>query len=468
MKELIRKYTDRKYWLIPFSVIIICFITFVSAALPRDGDIYFIVANGEYILKHGFPKYNPFVFHEGLKIVIQQWIPSVAAYLGFKGPIWAFLILETMLGLYLLIYAIYKIVNATEPSRQRSLLMATIAVSSMLYLFAGKPMLYSIILLAFQLYVCESKKSWLWLPLIVLLEANIHASFIAFHFVYLLPYIVPGITKYLKNTADYGYIKALPLILAASLINPYGTAGALYLYNSYGTDLVSLKINELQPLAPDMIWFWILIAYLLFTAVQIYRLHIKRKKPIESTKFYLFAGSVLLIILFPQARNYIFTLLGSIPLISTFIPKFKGKAPPAKAMWGLAAATVIMTIVTIPSLPEKMPSMPVKSAEYMQQQENYVLYNGFNEGSYFEYKGVKSFIDARPELYMKKLNGKADVMEDYLTLALSDDSKKIDKLIEKYGFTHFCVRKDSILADYLQKQGKEPYLRDGDFLLFLN
>ena len=455
-------FKEPQYWLIPFGVLFLCFIAYTTCHIPRDGDLYFMVANGDYIINNGFPKENPFVIHDGLKIVIQQWIPSVIAYFGYTKLGYAFVEIESVIGLFALVFVIYKLIDRSGPA---SFLAACIMVSTMMYLFVGKPMLYSMILLVTQMYVCENKKSWLWLPLIVLAEANIHASFIAFHFVYLLPYIVPGLTKMLNNRADYRYVKALPIMAIAALVNPYGLEGALYLFNSYGEDLKNVGISELNTISLSDIWGKIALVYLLFIFIQLYRKHIKPKIRIDSDRFYLFAGSLLLLILFPQSRNHIFLIIGSIPLISSLLPSgFKGKTPPTQFMWILALCGMLVTGIFIPKIPNMLPEMTPNGAEYLKGKEC-VLYNVFDEGSFYEMNGVKVFFDSRPELFFEKLNGKSNVIDDF-KIMISKDEDKIAQTIEKYHFTHLSVYKKSTLFKYLKANDYTIVARDGDYYLF--
>ena len=453
-------------WIIPFAIMFLCCIAFTSSRLHRDGDFFFMVANGDYILHHGFPTENPFVIHEGLKIVIQQWIPSVLVY-AFSDHLWGFIMAESIFGLFLLVYVIYKVFSLYN-NKSTSFLSAAIMVSLMLYMFIGKPMLYSMILLVLQFYVCEKKAPWYWLPVIVILEANIHASFIAFHFVYLLPYIFPGLTKLLKNTADYRYIKALPFMAIGALINPYGIDGALYLFNSYGKELKDLGIGELKTLSPKTAWGCATILLLLFIAQRLYSCYIKPGKPIDSHRFYTFAGSLLLLILFPQSRNHIFLIIGSIPLIAVTIPGgFKGKRPPAKIMWLIAGLFIVATLASMATTSSRLPVGVPNSISYLKDKPS-ILYTSFDGGSYFEMNGYKVFVDARPELYFKKLNKKENVIDDFQAMVSKDD-KQITAVIEKYGFTHFNVHRKSAnkhLRQYLNKNGYRIVATDEEFYLY--
>ena len=66
-----------------------------------------------------------------------------------------------------------------------------------------------------------------------------------------------------------------------------------------------------------------------------------------------------------------------------------------------------------------------------------VLYTDFNDGAFFEWYGYKVYLDARPELFAKKINGQKDVMQE--SLDLMDGKLDCDKFIDDYGFTHVIV-----------------------------
>ena len=79
--------------------------------------------------------------------------------------------------------------------------------------------------------------------------------------------------------------------------------------------------------------------------------------------------------------------------------------------------------------------------------ETTVLYTGYNTGGYAEYMGFRSYIDPRAEVFVKKNNGKEDVMLEYYRLQNGDSYYK--DFLDKYRFTHLMVSGSDALSVYL-------------------
>jgi hypothetical protein len=87
--------------------------------------------------------------------------------------------------------------------------------------------------------------------------------------------------------------------------------------------------------------------------------------------------------------------------------------------------------------------------------ENYdkdevVLYTGFNTGGYTEFRGLKSYIDGRAELFFKRFNGKEDIFDEAFSIESKIDFD-FDKFLNKYNFTHIIVYDFSYFNMYLEE-----------------
>ena len=71
------------------------------------------------------------------------------------------------------------------------------------------------------------------------------------------------------------------------------------------------------------------------------------------------------------------------------------------------------------------------------------------DGGYAEYCGFKPYMDARAEVFVKKNNGKADVMKEYNRLEDGDIYYK--DIFDKYKFTHAILYKKGLLYTYISK-----------------
>ena len=79
--------------------------------------------------------------------------------------------------------------------------------------------------------------------------------------------------------------------------------------------------------------------------------------------------------------------------------------------------------------------------------DDVILYVDFNEGGYTEFMGLRSYIDGRAELFVKKFNGKSDIFEEYV--GVRKGTFDCASFVDKYKFTHLMVYNDSVLDEYL-------------------
>ncbi len=113
---------------------------------------------------------------------------------------------------------------------------------------------------------------------------------------------------------------------------------------------------------------------------------------------------------------------------------------------------------------------PIYATEYLLNEINlddYVLYNGFNYGSYLEYKGIKAFMDSRAEVFEKPYND-VEIMYDSNKMEFAQDYEELKPYIEKYHFNLFLVNKDFNLFNILMDNTEHSELLhlDDNFAIF--
>jgi hypothetical protein len=109
-------------------------------------------------------------------------------------------------------------------------------------------------------------------------------------------------------------------------------------------------------------------------------------------------------------------------------------------------------------IPFKITDYIVDNLDY----KNLKFYNTFDTGSYLAFKHIPTFIDTRVEVFLKKFNGKEDIMLDYYNYSPK-------KLIDKYKFDYFIVNSDSDMYDYLIENNYELITSEKEyFYLFKN
>ena len=466
------------YFLI--GVLVTTFMVFILMTEYTDSDMWFILSSGREIVENGIPYTNPFTYIGELDIVIQQWLWCVIVWLvySFSGGIGLFL---TCIMLYFIsVYLICKIAEINNSDTN-----FTFMVASLLFMVSGwffisiRPTMVTVSLLLLQIYLSEryiygySWKNLLWFIPISLLEINLHSSLWVMHFIFIIPYVFPSIKNALIRFSEKEYsIKPflyviIPMALVG-LLNPYGVDGILYLFNSYGSDLNSLGIAELsKPTIVSLqglftVISWLYVAYVLFS---------DRYREWDSHIIYFFLGLSALGVM--HGRNAIYYLIGLILFIIYNI-KNERKEIYVSGTDKMSYVIPIMALaILIPRFDivnnefdmKDTDETPIKAVEYIKENnlEDKNIYTDFNQGAFLEYNGINIFMEARPELYSKKVNNKVDILGDYVKYIMKDvSSEKYKEFLDKYKFDCLCVSEGNILSVYLDGQGEYKLVVEGE------
>lgn len=454
---------------IPFVCCALALLWYLVSAGGMDNDGYWILATGRE-LAEGIPKENPFTFVEGLDIVIQQWAWCLLCYriyevFGSAG------ILVMCAGLSLAVLAVFQAIGKMRGfGRRGSLLRGVLLLLCMQPFLSIRPTFVTVLLLLLQVYVTEryvrDQKQGILLALVplALLETNLHGAVWILHFLFLLPYLVPEIqnpvcTFRKRQFSRKPFLWAVPAMAATGFFNPYGMDGLAYLWRSYGTELKEIGIQELKAPAFDNLGL-LFVVLLVVLAMGIQKAK-GQGRGFYSSDCYLLCGTAILGSM--HIRNLVY-FLAAVLLFSlevtqakkwVFQPKHGAGQLTFLAGLLLSGLLLSWTGENLPWEAEDSANTPVKAADYLEQEGEQAsrIFTTFNAGGYFEFRGFSCFIDARPELYFKSVNGKADVFQDYTDLIQSADSRKLDAVLETYQFEYFCIDDESSLRLYLDLKG---------------
>lgn len=455
LKQLNRNITKKMHvleneavmaWIILLGMCIFAYTIFF------DNDGYFLIATGKEIVENGIPQFNPFFLEEGYRIVVQQWLWDVCLYkvqswFGNYGLyIWS---ITFFLGAMMVLYQIAKQKECKAPW------IPVIFASFICINFVNvRPTMVTVLLLSLQILVVErfqkTGKGLFWLPLLSLLEINIHSALWLMHFIFLMPYIVPPIKNPWIRFREWKFqpkllITIIPMFLVGFL-NPYGVEGMLYLLHSNNSMMKEANILELQH--PEVIEY---AGVCILLGIGIVCWQLSKKRIVSNTAFYFFCGTLLMALL--SRRNLVYFLFGVFMIGTELIGRIEWRVP-AGIMVILITLILSFGVLSLrdPFVTEDSSYTPVKAVEYLKGQEGARIYTGFNEGGYFEYMGFRSFMDPRPELFFKSINKKADVFRDYLNVREAKTDTSIEKVINKYEFEYLCANKGSRLDSYLLRK----------------
>lgn len=454
-----------------------------------DNDIWFILATGEYIVENGIPYTNPFSLHEDMAIVVQQWLHCIIAYLiyshfGFVGLGFGVVFLFAVLAFSL--YKVGRIIRDDSFGSEWILLLMLPVIYTMSPYLTVRPHLYTMIAFTWivgclTLYRHTSKIVYLIpLPFISLLQANLHSSMAVFDLVIIVCFLIPDFMKPLHRRSwlksiqlvDSSYprmplLAVLVICALTLLVNPYFIDGALYVVKSFGAASYANYIAEMNALTPARHPLYaIAAAILIATAIVVGRMGPKR---INFPFALLVLGCGILS--FTQVRNiwlcsifcFFYIIWVSAGHSIRILSDWKGRIPVSAAICAVAAVlSVILCIVNIPQLekrPENNAYTPVAAMDYLDEigadKDKTRILNFFNMGGYIEYRGYRTVIDPRPELWSPSITGSStDYYKEFVDM--SNGETYVDDYIEKYNLNVYIVPKEDAAVDMLKNQ--EIYL----------
>lgn len=446
-----------------FILFIIPILFFVMENFVIDNDFWFTIAEGKYVLKNGFPHTVPFTIYNNLDFIYQSWGTGVIFYLIHKYfGLYGMLFFVTIV-LIIITYFYYKLCMLVSNNNKMLSTIVTIITMSLLAntFITTRPQIFTYLNLILVLYIMElyaktnNKKYLLILPIISLIQINIHGMFFFMLFIFMLPYIVNALKFNFKNSNQKKYdLKPIVLImiimLLTGLINPYGIKNILYVFTSYGQKILNETIIELVPLSFSSSYDKIII----FIIFLVYFLYFKSKN-IPIRYYLLLFGTTYLA--FDCSRSIALFIIGALFPLS-YLYKDKIINIDIERFIPLILKNIIVIsflIVPISSIifikrdfyPESREPIDYLVKNY--NKENIKLYINFNDGSYAVYKEIKVNIDPRAEVYLKKNNHKSDIYDEVEKLEKGMIDYK--EYLDKYKFTHLLINKKDPLYDKLRK-----------------
>ena len=457
----------KNYWyfiLLVIPIIICCY----NSKTP-DNDIWFLLNNGKSILNNGFTNIDTFTIHEGLHYTMQQWLSCVIFYIMFSKFGKYGLLFTVLFFLLLITIVLYKICYCVSKDKVKSVLITTVALSLAYDFYVTRPQIITFLILLLETLYLEKyiqNKNWkslIPLPFLSILLVNCHCSMWYMQFVFVLPFLVDilfikkGKKEILKNLLIF-----VLLMILAGLINPYGIKSIIYVFRAYGIKELNTNIKEMfYPVMNYNPWLFsnLLLYIYIFLAI-----HLCNKK--RDYRFTLFViGTFFLSSL--HKKCIIYFLLWTAYAYSSFDIKIiiKGKIKRIfnskyfvlirTMIYSLIFISMVILLFIIGCKSFKNYNMNYKNEEIVKyiinnyDKEKVRLYASFEEGGYTEFMGLKSYIDPRAELFVKKYNGVYDYFKEYKTITSYPSQDYIKEFLNKYNFTHIIVLDGSVFERYL-------------------
>ncbi len=469
MKKLIKKiknYHPPKFVIYLFLGLIIVFNFLFKKYL--DNDLWFLLKHGEYVLNNGFPTIEPFSMHENLTFVMQQWLSSCFFYLTYHwlGEIGLGILVAIIFLLIIII--IQKIGLLLTNNKFYLASLITIITSLLLTNFmVTRPQIFSyliILLLIYnlELYIKTKKIKYLYyLPILSILEINLHASMWLMLFLFILTYLIDAFNFKISFLKGEGYgnihfLIVLILMFLGGFLNPYGFKNVTYLLGSYNILEINIYIGEMQPvLITDLTGKLVFITIFLVLLTYIFF----KKGKLKTRYLCLLLGTLYLTL--SHYKGYPWFLIGSlIPLNYYLKDYFKNYNFHKKYSFKFKTIVILEYLIIIIFLflisynnqnTSFLKNQLVKSVNYLNNNysKDLTIYTNYNDGSYLLYNNYKVYLDPRAEVYLKAKNKKEDIFKEYYKL--QNQELDVKKFLDKYQFTLLFLDKNDYLYTYLQE-----------------
>lgn len=453
-------------------IVIILFLNFILMNLKyvkglQTIDLFYLIPQGKYILNNGIYHIDPFSIHSGLHVVVQNYMSSCLFYLIFKVFSWNGFVIYTIICNALICYLIYKICLLIS-SNNKSLSIIIMVINDILlyYFLVPRPQLLSYINLLLVIYLLElyvhknSKKYLYFIPLISILQINMHASLWIMIFLFMLPYIVEGIFKK-YNIKPILFIFLISLV--CGLINPYGFENITFIFGSFHNKYMTSLIFELYKTGFNTLWGTIFLIILIINSL-IYIIFVNKKVKIRYLCLYLGTmilglsslkgfSNYLLCSIFPFAyyfRNKKFNIDYSImsKLCNIFI----------------IVLIIISSLLIVLKRNEVQEYVAGNSYSFLLKhydKDDIRLYSIMEDGGYGMFLGVKSYLDCRAEYFIKYNNKKYDILKEYFLLQHSKIN--INEFLDKYKFTHLLLNSGDIMFKLSEIDGYKLIYIDKEY-----
>lgn len=465
----------KKFWKIntlKYLVVFLIPLTCVMLVCPwLDNDSFGVIAEGREIVENGIYYTDKLSMHEDLNVSAVQnygfavFFYLIYTYFGAQG-IYIFMLLFNFFVCYL-IYKICMLISEKNVNLSLFITMVTDLVLIFLGFVVTRAQMVSYVIFLGLIYVLElfiktgkTKYLW-WIPIFSLLQVNLHASLWWILILVIMVYIIDSIKKpklYLQGYKTRPLLIVGVVSLLTGFLNPYGINMLILMFRVYGNSSFQNTIIELSSFGPlqstEHVVFYTLMVIVLFLYI------FGKKRYIRIRYLLMFFGflalglntvkglsQVILVMFFPLALLY-----KNVRIEKVFDAKI---ARDSVVFWSgvmsisafIVAFVMIVPIINLNStVKEAFDEIDVDTQLTRKNREDLRIYTGYNHGGYAEFRGYKPYIDPRGGDFMKSVNGKEDILQEWIDL--KSGGLSVEVFLKKYDFDYLVVTKRSDMPLY--------------------
>lgn len=229
-----------------------------------DSDVWFLLATGREIVRNGIPHINPFSIWPGRGMVAQQWLHDVWLWAWYTSGGYTAVAVSACVPAGLLFWQLSRLMlDAADGKLSPAALAFCLAVPSVcicMYI-SVRPTIWTALLCTLTARILlrylkdGGRRALLRLPAIAVAGVNLQAAqwplLAACAAAFALPYpheLANPAARRAWSARAMPICAAVAAMCAASLLNPYGADGSLYVLKSLGEASYGGAIVEMQPL----------------------------------------------------------------------------------------------------------------------------------------------------------------------------------------------------------------------------
>lgn len=477
-----------------FFIIMLCIAVTIK---ELQNDTFYIIKLGDYIFHNGVDLIDHYSWVAELSYTYPHWLYDLFLYIiynffGFDG-----VYISSIILFIILILSIYFINLKINNNELMASIVSIVTIPLLIGFVTARAQLVTIILFLWEVYFIEKllamgkKKYIVFIAIISLLVANLHATIWSFCFILFLPFIGQFVVRWLldkknnNNTLFANKLEIKPInnfkLLIISLILSF-LMGFLSPSRICFTYVFKVMQGSSQSFITEHAPMVLIenISFLLFIIVILVLLIFSGTK-IKLIELFMLSGLTLMSLssVRHMAFFYVIGLLYISKLCNRYLIDRKDTTLDilANLITKNRIIYVMLFIIIIcvscfrftenfsdDYIPDD--TYPVGAVNYIKENldiDSMRLYNDYNFGAYLLFYDIPVFIDSRCDLYLKEFNG--------LDYSIFDDAMNIikdyDKKFEFYDVSHVLIHTNSYFYRIISKDDNYVILyKDKNFTLF--
>ena len=484
-------------YLIKFKILFI-FLTFILCFCftirEFQNDTFYMIKLGDYIFHNGIDLKDHWVWMFDLPYTYPHWLYDLYIYIIYRYFGFLGIYISSIFSFIILIFIIYFINNRINKNEFMSFFVALLSIFISSGIITARAQVFSYIIFLFKIYFilriidCGKKRYILYLFILSLLLANIHATVWLFFFILFFPFFGEEFFNKIKckfklkindklsiniiNNFKY-LLYSFFICFFAGVFSPSRICYS-YVFKIMHGDSQEFILEHLPLVIIDYPFFlgaiFVLLLVLIFTKTKI-KLHelfmigglfLMSCMSSRHVFFFYFIGflfiSIIVMRYFVEKNDITFNYLYNFVTHNNFI------------YFGILLLVIIGVFINynkntdISFINKK--KYPVDSVIYIKNNldyKNIKIYNGYNYGSYMMFNDIPIFIDSRCDLYLPEFNKmNINIFDDDINMKYKD----YKKLFDKYNVEYALVMNDSILYEFLIRDIGNTIYHDKYFTLF--